>query len=55
MHVLAAAIYVEYKEALKQGSQSYSHWLVQAVENGQLRGEKLQGTINRFFSANPPP
>jgi hypothetical protein len=55
MHVLAAATYVEYKEALKQGSQSYSHWLVQAVESGQLRGEELQRTVNSFFSANPPP
>jgi hypothetical protein len=55
MHVLAAAIYVEYKAALKQGPQSYSHWLVEAVESGQLRGEKLQNTINNFFSANPLP
>jgi hypothetical protein len=54
MHVLAAAIYVEYKQALKQESQSYSHWLVHAVANGQLRGEELQRTINSFFSASPP-
>jgi len=54
MHVLAAAIYVEYKDALKQGPQSYSRWLVHAVENGQLRGEKLRTTINNFFSASPP-
>jgi hypothetical protein len=55
MHVLAAAIYVEYKAALKQGPQSYSHWLVQAVEDGQLRGEKLQRSVNNFFSASPAP
>jgi hypothetical protein len=55
MHVLAAAIYVEYKEALKQGPESYSRWLVHAVENRQLRGEKLRTTINNFLSANPPP
>jgi hypothetical protein len=54
MHVLAAAIYVEYKDALKQSPQSYSRWLVHAVENGQLRGEKLRATINNFFSASPP-
>jgi hypothetical protein len=54
MHVLAAAIYVQYKEALKQGPQSYSRWLVHAVDNGKLRGEKLRTTINNFFSASPP-
>jgi hypothetical protein len=55
MHVLATAIYVEYKAALKQGSQPYSQWLVQAVENGQLRGEELQRTVNNFFTARPAP
>jgi hypothetical protein len=55
MHVLAAAIYVEYKAALKHGSQPYSQWLVQAVEHGQLRGEKLQRTVNEFFSTSPAP
>jgi hypothetical protein len=55
MHVLAAAIYVEYKAALKQGSQPYSQWLVQAIENGQLRGEELQRAVKNFFSVSPAP
>ncbi|HET6181803.1 MAG TPA: hypothetical protein VFE61_33095 [Candidatus Sulfotelmatobacter sp.] len=50
MHVLAAAIYTSYKAALQHGPVIYSDWLVHAVENGELRGEKLQTTIKHFFS-----
>ena len=51
MHVLAAAIYTDYKAALQTAPQSYSHWFVQAVQDGQLRGEPLQNTVREFFSA----
>jgi len=36
MHVLAAAIYVDYKRAYAESREPYSTWFVQAVEGGQL-------------------
>lgn len=52
MHLLATAIYVEYKQALTQSDQQYSKWFVNAVKSGELRGEKLQATTRSFFSAS---
>ncbi|HEY6412475.1 MAG TPA: hypothetical protein VIX42_02230 [Edaphobacter sp.] len=51
MHVLAAAIYVDYKEALKHGPQTFSQWFIDAVANGELRDDKMQRTIKAFFLA----
>lgn len=53
MHVLAAAIYVDYKEAAKKENASFSKWFVRAVEDGELRGEKLKKTISDFYGAGP--
>jgi hypothetical protein len=50
MHVLAAAIYTDYKQAASQKAQPYSEWFVHAVEDGQLRGANLQKTVEAFFS-----
>jgi len=50
MHVLAAAIYVGYKQAVSESPQPYSQWFVHAVETGQLRGSNLQGTVRSFFA-----
>jgi hypothetical protein len=50
MHVLAAAIYTRYKAALQRAPATYSDWLVHAVEDGELRGDKLRATIHTFFS-----
>jgi hypothetical protein len=50
MHVLAAAIYTDYKEATAKTPEPYSRWFVDAVEHGQLRGENLKKTIDSFFS-----
>jgi hypothetical protein len=50
MHVLATAIYVDYKEALKHGPHTFSHWFIHAVADGELRGDKLQNTVNAFFA-----
>jgi hypothetical protein len=50
MHVLAAAIYVDYKTALKQAPQPYSKWFAGAVADGKLRGPNLQRTVDVFFS-----
>jgi len=50
MHVLAGAIYVDYKEALAQQADPYSHWFSNAVQNGQLRGIRLEDTVKSFFS-----
>jgi len=49
MHVLAPAIYVSYKQALRQHPEPFSQWFVTAVERGQLQGATLQSTIRRFF------
>jgi hypothetical protein len=52
MHVLAAAIYRDYKAALQHGPKTYSDWFVEAVEDGELRGDKLQDTVKSFLSEN---
>lgn len=54
MHLLAAAIYVEYTQALKQAPQEYSKWFVDAVKDGRLRGDALQLVVKDFFSAKSP-
>jgi hypothetical protein len=51
MHVLAAAIYTDYKQASSQKPEPYSQWFVHAVEDGQLRGTNLRKTIDSFFSS----
>src|SRR5262249_15879555 len=43
MHVLAAAIYDGYRQA--PPGQSYSDWFARAVNSGQLRGGRLEHTI----------
>ena len=50
MHVLATAIYTDYKQASSQNSKPYSQWFVQAVQDAQLRGSNLQKTVQSFFS-----
>jgi hypothetical protein len=50
MHVLAATIYTDYKQATSRTPESYSRWFVRAVQNGWLRGGKLQQTVRSFFS-----
>jgi hypothetical protein len=50
MHVLAAAIYLEYKAAFKRAPQPYSQWLVGAVSDGSLRGSNLRRTVDMFFA-----
>ena len=52
MHVLATAIYVGYKQALSQAPQPYAKWFVHAVEDGSLRGDKLQTIVTEFFAAS---
>jgi hypothetical protein len=52
MHVLAAAIYVGYKQALSQAPVPYWQWFTRAVEDGELRGNNLQQTFQSFFSAS---
>lgn len=50
MHVLAVAIYTDYKQASSRNPESYSQWFVRAVQDGQLRGSDLQKTVQSFFS-----
>jgi hypothetical protein len=50
MHVLAAAIYTDYKQASSLTPEPYSQWFVRAVQDGQLRGSNLQQTVQDFFS-----
>ena len=50
MHVLAAAIYADYKQASTPNPHSYTEWFEHAVQDGQLRGSNLQKTIQTFFS-----
>ncbi len=52
MHVLAAVIYVDYKEALSKQPTDYSRWFRGAVATGQLRGTGLKATADLFFSAS---
>jgi hypothetical protein len=49
MHVLATAIYTDYKAALQRHPESYSEWFVRAVKD--LRGEKLEATAKNFSRA----
>jgi hypothetical protein len=49
MHVLAAAIYMDYKQASSH-PESYSQWFVHAVQDRQLRGSNLKETVQSFFS-----
>jgi hypothetical protein len=50
MHVLAAALYTDYKQASSAKAEPYSEWFVRAVQDGQLRGSNLQKTVQSFFS-----
>jgi len=54
IHVLAVAIYVDYKRALHDSKTAipYSQWLVKAVRNGDLQGTKLAETNQKFFAAS---
>lgn len=51
IHILATAIYVDYKKAWAKAPIVYSQWFVQAVNDGELTGTKLQNTVSTFFSA----
>ncbi len=55
MHVLAAAIYWEYKSALDAGPQPYSAWFTKAVADGNLRGEPLKAAIRQVLPAGKCP
>ena len=50
MHVLAAAMYTDYKQASSQTHEFYSQWFTHAVQDGQLRGSNLKETVRSFFS-----
>lgn len=52
MHVLAAAMYTGYKQALAQRAtpETFSHWFTRSVNDGQLRGSSLNKTVSTFFS-----
>jgi hypothetical protein len=50
MHVLAAAMYTDYKQASSLTPEPYSQWFIRAVQGGQLRGNNLQQTVQSFFS-----
>jgi hypothetical protein len=52
MHVLAAAIYTNYKQTSSVTPEPYSKWFTRAIQDGQLRGSKLGKTVQSFFS--PP-
>jgi hypothetical protein len=52
MHVLAAAMYTDYKQGLSPNPESYSQWFKRSVQDGQLRGSNLQKTVQSFFSPN---
>jgi hypothetical protein len=51
MHVLAAAVYTDYKQATSSNPEPYSQWFVRAVQDGQLRGSNLRKTVESFFSS----
>lgn len=55
MHVLAAAIYWEYKQALLNSPQPYSQWLVKAVALGKLQGENLKAAIEQVMPSGGCP
>jgi hypothetical protein len=50
MHVLAAAMYGEYKQELAKAPVTYSQWFTRAVESGELRGNRLKETVQSFFA-----
>ena len=51
MHVLAAAIYTDYRQVSSPNPDLYyAQWFVRAVQDGQLRGSNLQKTVQTFFS-----
>jgi hypothetical protein len=51
MHVLAAAIYTDYRQVSSRNPDLYyAQWFVRAVQDGQLRGSNLQKTVQTFFS-----
>ncbi|MGD0359648.1 MAG: hypothetical protein ABSC93_02195 [Bryobacteraceae bacterium] len=50
MHVLAAAMFTDYKQASSENPVPYSRWLVHAIQAGQLRGSDLRRTVQSFFS-----
>jgi hypothetical protein len=50
MHVLAVAMYTDYKQAFSVTPEPYSQWFTHAVQDGQLRGRNLQETVQSFFS-----
>lgn len=52
MHVLAAAMYIQFKQALAKHPEPYSRWFTEAVTDGHLRGESLKTTVNSFFSSS---
>jgi hypothetical protein len=52
MHVLAAAMYMDYKRVSSQEPEPYSQWFVRAVQDGQFRGSNLRQTVQSFFSPN---
>ena len=53
IHILAAAIYVRYKQALHKSKIAipYPQWFVKAVHNDDLQGPKLAETTKVFFAA----
>src|SRR5579863_1050691 len=55
MHILAAAIYMQYSEAVKKNpAPSFPTWLVQAVNAGNLQGQQLAVTLQHFFADSAP-
>jgi hypothetical protein len=48
MHLLATAIYSDYKAAFQRSPKTYSEWFAHAVEDGELRGSNLQATTKHF-------
>jgi hypothetical protein len=51
MHVLAAALYLGYKQAESETPQAYAVWFSKAVESGRLRGSALKETVQSFFAS----
>lgn len=49
MHVLAAAIYSEYKQAIQRSPEPYSQWFVSAVAHGELQGQNLKAAIQQVM------
>jgi len=47
-HLLATAIYTDYKKALSENPEPYSTWFVHAIESGELLGSRLQNTVSSF-------